>query len=279
MFGNYLGKREIVELMVNHSLAKKLYSEKEINIIKKYGYLVFKLLGYPLSVYFRQRARVIMRYLSPKNNEKILDAGCGIGYYAFELATKFGCKVNGVDTDADDIELAKRIIEKKQVSNAKFDVCDISGLKFPDQSFDKIILSEVLEHIVDDVGVLGELNRVLKPHGYLIISTPHVDIVEEYTVQHSKVFHKKKRLNIKGGHIRNGYSFEILSKILNETGFDVVEYCFINKKFTKNAGFPMFLLLYPISMLDKFVKGSGKGIIIKAEKRFIISKFDMKLQK
>jgi len=263
-FGSYFGKPEIVELMVNHSVAKKLYSERERYFVRKYGHIIFKLFGYPLSVYDRQRARVIMRYLNPKRNERVLDAGCGIGYYSFELATKFGCKVSGVDIDAEDIKLAKQIIKKTYVPNVEFSVCDVSKLKFGNETFDKIILSEVLEHITDDIGVLNELYRVLKPKGYLILSTPYVDTMVEYTEQKSKIY---KELNIKGGHVRNGYSLERLSKILKDVGFDVEEYTYVIKKFTKSAFFPKFLVMYPISMLDYLLKGKGRGIILKAKKR------------
>jgi|LGVF01.1.fsa_nt_gb ubiquinone/menaquinone biosynthesis C-methylase UbiE len=264
MFGNYFGKRKIVELMTDHSVAKQLYSEKKRTVIKKYGHLIFKLFGYPLDVYSRQRARIIMRYLNPKKDDRVLDAGCGIGYYAFELATKFGCKVNGVDLDAEDIELANKIIKKTHIQNVEFSVCDISELKFGDETFDIIIFSEVLEHIGDDIRVLNELYRVLNPQGYLIISTPHVDIIEEYTEQKPKIH--KKPLDLKGGHIRNGYSLESMLELLNGTGFNVVEYTYLIKKFTKKVNFPMFLLMYPISRLDYLVKGKGRGIVVKAGK-------------
>lgn len=263
MFGSYFGKPEIVELMASHSVAKKLYSERKRYFIKKCGYIVFKLFGYPLSVYDRQRARVIMGYLNPKKNERVLDAGCGIGYYSFELATKFACKVDGVDIDAEDIELAKQIIKKTHVPNMEFSVCDISELKFGDETFDKVILSEVLEHITDDIGVLNELYRVLKPKGYLILSTPYVDTMVDYTEQKSKIY---KELDIEGGHVRNGYSFEKLSKILRDVGFNVEEYTYVIKKFTKSAVFPMFLIMYPFSMLDNLLKRKGRCIVLRAKK-------------
>ena len=54
MFGSYFGKKEIVELMVDHSVAKKSYSEKRRKVIKRYGYLIFRLFGflllYPISM-------------------------------------------------------------------------------------------------------------------------------------------------------------------------------------------------------------------------------------
>ena len=260
MFGSYFGKKEIVELMMDHSVAKKSYSEKSRNVIRRYGHLIFRLFGYPPSVSVRQRARVILKYLKPNKGERILDAGCGIGYYSFELATKFGCKVDGIDIDAEDIELADQIAQKMHISTAEFSIRDICELKFDDETFDKVILTEVLEHIRNDEKVLKELNRILKIGGYLILSTPYVTVVEEYDEQKLKVS------QVEGGHVRNGYSFERLSKLLNDTGFDVVEHCFVNKKFTKDADFPLFLLMYPISMLDKFLNGTGETIIVKVQK-------------
>lgn len=267
MFGSYFGKRDVVELMIEHPIAKLSYSKIERKIIRKYGHIIFKLFGYPLAVSSRQRARVIMKYLNPKRDERVLDAGCGIGYYSFELAKKFSCKVDGIDIDADDIELAKRINDLAQTTNVHFKVCDISELEFPDNTFDKIILSEVLEHVRDDKKIVSELRKILKPRGHLIISTPHVGAVEEYSEQKPKLSSKKTQLDIAGGHVRNGYSFKLLSKILEDAGFDIVTYCFIGKKFTIRAGFPLFLIAYPISMLDKFVKGTGNGIVLKVEKR------------
>jgi len=146
MFGSCFGKKEIAELMVNHSVAKRFYSEKRRDVIRRYGHLIFKLFGYPLSVNARQRARVIIKYVNPNKGERILDAGCGIGYYSFELVTKFGCKVDGIDIDAEDIELANQIAQRTQVSNVNFSVCDVCKLRFNDETFDKVILINRTNH-------------------------------------------------------------------------------------------------------------------------------------
>ena len=150
MFGSHFGKREVVGLMIEHPIAKLSYSKIKRRIIHQYGHVIFKFFRYPLAVSSGQRARVIMKYLDSKHGDRVLDARCGIGYYSFELATKFGCKVDGIDIDADDIELAKKISNTTQAMNVNFKVCDISELDFSDNTFDKIILSEVLEHIHDD---------------------------------------------------------------------------------------------------------------------------------
>ncbi|MDO8725084.1 MAG: methyltransferase domain-containing protein [Candidatus Methanoperedens sp.] len=266
MFGSYFGTRDIVELMVDHPIAKLSYSELERKIIKKYGHIIFRLFGYPLGVSSRQRAKVIIEYLNPQYNETVLDVGCGIGYYSFELANKFGCKVSGIDMDVDDIQLAKKIKNITQCSNVYFNVENALNLEFPDNTFEKIMLNEVLEHIHDDKKALAEMHRVLKPNGYIVISTPHAENIEEYYEQKIKKSHRKD-IHIKGGHVRNGYSLQQISEILDYACFDVVEYCYISKKFTINVGFPLFLLAYPISMLDMFYNKTGKGIILKAKKR------------
>jgi len=267
MFGDYFGKQEIVELMLDHPIAKLSYSKIERKIIQNYGPLLFKLFGYPLGVAARQRASVIMKYLDPKKGERILDAGCGIGYYSFELATKFGCEMEGIDVDKADIELANKISSITKVMNTNFKVCDVNKLDFPDNTFDKVVLSEVLEHIYDDRKVLTEICRILKPDGHFILSTPHVDEIEEYNHQKPKIYTNKSCQNIKGGHVRNGYSLKMLTKLLDDAGFDVAASCFIQKIFTINVGFPFFLFTYPISTLDKLTKGKGKGIVVKTQKR------------
>lgn len=265
MFGNYFGKTEIVELMVNHSVAKKLYSEKARHFILKCGPTIFKLFGYPLSVYDRQRARVIMKYLYPKKGEKILDVGCGVGYYCFELATKYGCNVYGVDIDGEDIELANQISETTNAPNVNFCASDICELQLKDETFDKILVSEVLEHITDDDIFLAEMCRMLKQNGYLIISVPYVNSMKEYAKQKTKL--NERQLDIEGGHIRNGYSLEKLNYMFTENGLDLVEYTYVVKRFTKSARFPLFLLMYPLSFLDDLLNQKGKGIILRAKKK------------
>ena len=150
MFGNYFGKKEIVKLMVNHSVAKKKYSQKKMRVIKKYGHLIIKLFGFPLAVVARQRAKIVIRLLKPKSGERILDAGCGIGDYLFELAVKYGCTAVGIDMDNEDIQLANKIAKEMQLSKVTFSTGDVTNLPFPDNIFDKVIFLDVIQSIPDD---------------------------------------------------------------------------------------------------------------------------------
>lgn len=61
---------------------------------------------------------------------------------------------------------------------------DILNINVPDNSYDKIICYHVLEHIIDDMRAISELNRILKPGGILILQTPFKkeDIYEDYSI-------------------------------------------------------------------------------------------------
>lgn len=267
IFGSSLGKRDIVELMVEHPIAKKIYSKRKRIIIKKYGHLIFKLLGYPLNVGARQKARTVMKYVKPENGI-ILDAGCGIGYFSFELAANFEL-IFGVDIDFEDVRLANQIAKNMGIQNSKFGVIDISNLPISDGKFNVVLLLDVIEHIRDDEKLIKELARVLKPGGYLILCTAHRENMQEYSKQESKNYSIPTQLDIPGGHVRSGYSIERLYNILNKSGFENINYTFIYKKFITNFGSPvLFPFTYLFSMFDNLLPNNkGEGIIIKAKKK------------
>ncbi|MEK7169194.1 MAG: methyltransferase domain-containing protein [Patescibacteria group bacterium] len=102
-------------------------------------------------------------------NKKVLDIGCWTGQFE-QIASKYTKKIVGIDPGIDAIKTAKRF-----VLNADFYVGDALNLKFKSNSFDTVTILDVIEHIPreSEEKCLKEIGRVLKPNGYLIISTPH----------------------------------------------------------------------------------------------------------
>lgn len=109
----------------------------------------------------------LLRLVEAKKGDIILDLACGQGFFARELA-KSGAKVIGCDISPELIEIAKR---DKAV---EYYVCEADKLGFAqDQSFEKTLIILALQNIENTHGVIGEINRVLKPKGKLFIVLNH----------------------------------------------------------------------------------------------------------
>lgn len=109
--------------------------------------------------------------------ERILDLGCGEGRHALTAYALAEVESIGVDLSFEDLMTAlqrfKDFAEPDNGSKSLFiTLADGRYLPFPADSFDKVICSEVLEHIEDHNVVLAEINRVLKVGGMLAISVP-----------------------------------------------------------------------------------------------------------
>ncbi|MBY8999645.1 MAG: methyltransferase domain-containing protein [Candidatus Heimdallarchaeota archaeon] len=103
---------------------------------------------------------------------KVLDAGCGNGYFARKLAKK-GAKVYGVDFSDNFIEYCK-VREAKEQLGAKFLQTSLTDLSFfENEFFDLIISNVVLVDVQDYQKAFFELNRILKQDGRFIWSNLH----------------------------------------------------------------------------------------------------------
>jgi len=120
---------------------------------------------------YRRRVRTVFEWLNPTGGDLILDAGCGRGFYPNFIRHASSAHIVGME-----LELPYLRIAQKQLAG-KTGITLINGniyhLPFPAAFFDKIILSEVLEHLPDDCGALISLARVLKPGGLIAVTVPN----------------------------------------------------------------------------------------------------------
>ncbi len=102
---------------------------------------------------------------------KVLDAGCGVSPLPYLLKGE-GYEVQAIDLDQEIIDLLQRY--QQDIYNLYVDlgVQDLRNLEFPENSFDFVVSVSVLEHIIpgDELKVITELKRVLRPSGKLIIT-------------------------------------------------------------------------------------------------------------
>jgi ubiquinone/menaquinone biosynthesis C-methylase UbiE/allophanate hydrolase subunit 1 len=153
-------------------------------------------------------------------NKCVLDVACGTGY-GTNLLSKVAANVNGIDISNDSISYAKKKYRSKKLQYSQGDVCQ---LPFEDASFDVITSFETIEHIdqyQQDLA-MKEFQRLLKPEGILIISTPNLDSDLYKDVEnefHVKEFHFAEFKEFIGVYFSHseiiGQSFLSASVILN----------------------------------------------------------------
>lgn len=100
-----------------------------------------------------------------------LDYGCGVGLLSMLLA-KRGYTVTGIDISEQFISSARK--KFGALSSVAFEVMDGLPLRFPDESFESIVTSSVLEHCTAVDAILLEFRRLLRTNGIVVIETPNM---------------------------------------------------------------------------------------------------------
>ncbi len=122
------------------------------------------LLGSVGDMALKRRAKKVIEGLDLKPGDKVLEVGCGNGYY-LSLLNRVGLKLDltGVDIDQMALTDAVKFIGD---SSVKVILADAAKLPFKNNSFDKVVMSEVIEHVDKEREVLNEILRVLKKVGF-----------------------------------------------------------------------------------------------------------------
>lgn len=197
----------------------------------------------------------IRESVSSTKKQKLLSVGCCTG----EIETSFinmGLKVYGVDASP----VALREAKKRGISTKCADISD--GLPYKNNYFDFVFAGEVIEHLMRTREFLLEIKRVLKPKGFVVITTPNLGRIEDRirflfgkTPKHTTPIHSYLYLHIRP------FTLDSLKRALVYCGFKV-------EKYTSNY---IYLGPLKISKLSRFLAntfpGLGKTLIIMARKK------------
>ena len=143
--------------------------------------------------------------LGVRPGELVLDLGCGAGRHSFEAQLR-GAHVVAVDLDDAVLKDVNEMMKGIGPSGS-CTVGDALRLPFADGSFDRIIASEVLEHIPEDAAAMAEISRVLKPGGTVAVTVPRY-WPEGVCWLLSKEYHSNA-----GGHVRIYRRSQLLGRL------------------------------------------------------------------
>lgn len=157
----------------------------------------------------REECSTLIRWLEAKAGERILDVGCGDGYYD-KIISKSDAEVIGIDICKRKISVAQRL---NRSENTEFIYMDAEEMKVPEASFDKVVSFCAVEHLCNDERVIQDISRALKTDGYFVFSVDSLSnpaITEEERTRHKKRYA-----------VNNFYTVENLREMLLRAGFDI----------------------------------------------------------
>ena len=157
--------------------------------------------------------KTLAAYLRP--GDKVLDLGCGGGQFTWGI-WEAGYEAGGADILERALDLAKT-----QFPRGHFFLLNSDGtIPSPDETYAAVWCSEVIEHILNVSGFLVEIKRVLRPGGFLILTTPYHGVLKNLLIA---LFKFDEHFDPEGSHIRF-FDRKGLERCLKKTGFIPVSF-------------------------------------------------------
>jgi SAM-dependent methyltransferase len=119
---------------------------------------------------------LFIEWLGLSESSRLLDVACGSGRPGLRIAQKTGCRISGVDLNAEGIASAKENAKdlRLEARDGFYQGNAAKRLPFEDLSFDAVICIDAINHFPDRSSVIEEWHRVLKPRGRLLFTDPIV---------------------------------------------------------------------------------------------------------
>jgi len=201
------------------------------------------------------RVREVVRLVGKGN--KVLDLGC---YYGFlgQLFLKNGNEVWGVD-------IAKEALKKAAALGLKTKYADVEKeIPFDSESFDVVVAAEIIEHLKDTDRFLEEIHRVLRPNGFLVLTTSNFLSLGRrlFYLLGKNAYHEASYTfpPHPAGHLRY-FSKDLLLSFLKYHQFEIVSFTSDVVNFTSDPNSSRHS-----TFLAKLFPTLGRSLIVKARK-------------
>src|SRR6476661_2712758 len=176
-----------------------------------------------LDVLYRRRdvvrRRRVQEALSARPGERVLDVGCGSGFYVTELLDRVGREgsVTGVDSAPAILAVSAQRPEGRH--NVAFYEADAPNLPVADGTFDAAVSVQVLEYVPDATAALAEMHRALLPGGRVVIWDVDWATVSWHTTDYARM---RRLLDAWDRHLTQPSLPQTLAPRLREAGFSDV---------------------------------------------------------
>jgi 2-polyprenyl-3-methyl-5-hydroxy-6-metoxy-1,4-benzoquinol methylase len=205
---------------------------------------------------YQMRKKIILmtiEQLFPARGEyTCLDVGCGTGDYSFELS-KRNFRVLGFDFSQYAIDKCKQKAQTLDIQNVHFYSDNIFQFS-TSEKFDLILISEVLEHIHDDMAILKKYSDYVKSSGYIVVSVPFDQKLWSYEDEHA-------------GHVRRYTLNRIREMFINANMELITSICY---------GFPLLHIIWKIKSI-RSTRSKQRTNMVSTSARFLPIKYFGKL--
>jgi SAM-dependent methyltransferase len=199
-----------------------------------------------------RRRALVREAVGAKAGERILDVGCGPGFYVAELLDEVGTtgSVVGVDVSADMLAIAARRSQGRP--NVEFREAPATKLPVDDASFDAALSVQVLEYVADTSGALAEIHRALKPGGRAVIWDVDWGTLSWHSADPERM---ARAMRAWDAHLAHPSLPRTLSAQMRAAGFEDVTVA--GHAFVSNDGDPESYLAATLPLIEDYLAGSG----------------------
>ncbi len=158
--------------------------------------------------YFTNLFKPFQKYLTSPKNTRVLDVGCAYGYILEKYPQNF--IKYGLDVSQYAIDMAK-----KRLPYARLRIWNVENkFPYPKNYFDYINCNDLIEHLNHPKLTIANIYDVLKPGGYMYLTTPNNNFARRMMLS---------RMDVREHHI-SLFTHQKLMKILTEMGFKIIQH-------------------------------------------------------